>query len=179
MDTIISDNAQAQISRRVEEILNLLQIKDWTSEPYNKNLNFTERVWRDEKRKTEFALDCSNAPAFTWLLALEYVCFIMNHTAHERLGWRTPTEWLLGYTPDITVLLTFVFWEPVYYAVNEATFPETPQEALGRFVGIADVVGASVTFKILTEDMKVITRSVVRTATKPGPYQNLRANLQP
>ena len=45
MDTIISDNAQAQISRRVEKILNSLQIKDWTSEPCNKNLNFTERVW--------------------------------------------------------------------------------------------------------------------------------------
>ena len=102
----------------------------------------------------------------------------MNHTAHERLGWRTPTEWLLGYTPDITVLLTFVFWEPVYYAVNEATFPKTPQEALGRFVGIADIVGATVTFKLLTEDMKVITRSVVWTGTKPGPYQNLRANAR-
>ena len=76
------------------------------------------------------------------------------------------------------MLLTFVFWEPVYYAVNEATFPETPQEALGRFVGIADVVGALVTFKILTEDMKVITWSVVRTATTPGPYQNLRANAR-
>ena len=77
------------------------------------------------------------------------------------LGWRTPTEWLLGYTPDITVLLIFTFWEPVHYAVNEASFPETPDEALGRFVGIADVVGATVTFKMLTEDMKVIAHSVV------------------
>ena len=43
---------------------------------------------------------------------------------------------------------------------------------LGRFVGIADVVGATVTFKTLTEDTKVIAHSVVRTATKPGAYQN-------
>ena len=76
----------------------------------------------------------------------------MNHTAQESLGWRTPVEWLLGYTPDITVLLQFVFWEPVYFARNEASFPEQPDEELGRFVGIADVVGNSVTFKILTED---------------------------
>ena len=60
--------------------------------------------------------------------------------------------------------------------MNEATFPETPQEALGRFVGISETTGAAISFKILTEDMKVITRSVVRTATKAGPYQNLRAN---
>ena len=178
MDQIISDNAKAQISTRVEEILNMLHIKDWTSEPHNKNLNFAERVWRDAKRKTELALNFSDAPAFVWLLALEYVCFVMNHTAQESLGWRTPTEWLLGYTPDITVLLCFVFWEPVYYAVDEASFPADPDEALGRFVGISEVVGATVTFKILTEDMKVIARSVVRTATKPGAYQNKRANAQ-
>ena len=66
----------------------------------------------------------------------------------------------------------------MYYAVNEASFPETPDEALGRFVGIADVVGATVTFKILTEEMKVIARSVVRTATKPGAYQNKCANAR-
>ena len=97
----------------------------------------------------------------------------MNHAAQERLGWRTPTEWLLGCTPDISVLLIFIFWEPVHCAVNEASFPETPDEALGRFVGIADGVGATITFKILTQNMKVITRSVVCTATKPGVYQNL------
>ena len=176
MDQIISDNAKAQISTRVEEILNLLQIKDWTSEAYNKNLNFAERCWQDCKNGTELILNYSGAPAYTWLLALKYKCFLKNHTAHESLGWRTPSEWLLGYTPDISVLLIFVFWEPVYYAVNEATWPEDPHEALGRFVGIADTVGAAVTFKILTEDMKVIARSVVRTATKPGVFQNLRAN---
>ena len=64
----------------------------------------------------------------------------------------------------------------VYYVVNESSWPDTPHEALGRFVGIADTVGAAITFKILTEDMKVISRSVVRTATRPGVFQNLRAN---
>ena len=178
MDQIISDDARAEISHRVEEILNMLQTKDWTSEPHNKNLNFAERVWRDVKRKTEHTLDFSDAPAFTWLLALDCVCFITNHTAQERLGWRTPTEWLLGHTPNIAAILIFIFWEPVYCAVNEASFPETPNEALGRFVAIADVVGATITFKILTQDMKVITRSVVRTATKAGAHQNLRANAR-
>ena len=176
MDQIVSDNARAEISKRVQHILNELQIKDWTSEPHNKNQNFAERVWRDAKRMTETTLNFSDAPAYVWLLALEYVCFVKNHTADEKLGGRTPVEWLLGYTPDITALLCFIFWEPVYYAVNEGSFPETPDEALGRFVGIADCVGSSISFKILTEDMKIITRSVVRTATKPGVYQNLRAN---
>ena len=31
MDQIISDNAKAQIAKRVQEILNVLQMKDWSS----------------------------------------------------------------------------------------------------------------------------------------------------
>ena len=58
---------------------------------------------------------------------------------------------------------------------KRASYPEQPNEALGRFVGIADVVGASITFKILTEEMKIIIRSAVRTATKEGAYKNRRA----
>ena len=119
----------------------MLQIKDWTSEPHNKNLNFAEHVWQDAKRKTEITLNFRNAPAFVWLLCLEYVCFVMNHTAQEQLGWCTPTEWLLGYTPDITVLLQFTFGEPMYHPSNEAHFSQVPNEELGHFVGIVDVVG--------------------------------------
>ena len=144
MDEIISDNAQAQQSRRVEEILNMLIIKNRSSEAHVKNQNFAERVWQMAKRMVETTMNMSDAPAFVWLLCLDYVCFVLNHTSHESLGGRTPTEWLLGYTPDITVLLCFTFWEPVYYAVNEASFPAESEEALGRFVGIADVVGNTV-----------------------------------
>ena len=92
MDQIISDNARAEISHRVEEILNMSQMKDWTSEPHNKNLNFAERVWRDVKRKTEHTLDFSDAPAFTWLLALDCVCFITKTTQHRNAwdGGRRP-----------------------------------------------------------------------------------------
>ena len=63
----------------------------------------------------------------------------------------------------------------MHCAVEEASYPEQPNEALGRFVGIADVVGASVTFKMLTEEMKIIIRSTVRTATKEGAHKNRRA----
>ena len=143
MDQIARNNARAEISKRVQHILNKLQIKDWTSEPHNKNQNFAKCVWRDVKRMTETTLNFSDAPAYVWLLALEYVCFVKNHTASEQLGGRTPAEWLLGFTPDITALLCFIFWEPVYYAIDEGSFPETPDEALGRFVGIADCVGNS------------------------------------
>ena len=178
MDQIISDVAKAQISKRVNELLNTLMIDQQISEPHNKNQNYAERVWRDLKRMVERVLDFSDAPAYTWLLALQYVCFIKNHVAQEKLGWRTAIEWVLGFTPDISVLLIFTFWEPVYYAVDEAHWPRDTREAMGRFVGISNGVGNAITFKILTENMKVIRRSVVRSGAGQGIFVNLRANKE-
>ena len=174
MDMLMSDNAAAQISQRVEEILRTFCIKDWQSEPHNKNQNYSERRWQDVKRMTEYLLNNVGAPANTWLLACTHVCMVLNHTASEKLGGRTPAEWLLGYTPDITPLVQFMFYEPVYYKVHTEQFPD-PSEALGRYVGVAETVGNAMSFKILTETGKIITRSVVRTATKGGPFWNIRA----
>ncbi len=182
MDTIISDCAKAEISTRCKDILRTFMIRDWQSEPHNKNQNFAERGWRDTQRMTNTLLNYSGGPPFTWLLALQYVCFVINHTASERLGWRTPIEWLLGWTPDITVLLRFIFWEPVYYLTygevdedKKTKKLKKPMEALGRFVGISKHVGHAMTYKILTEKGKVISRAVIRTANKKGVFLNKRA----
>jgi hypothetical protein len=92
------------------------------------------------------------------------------------LNWRTPIEWLLGYTPDITTFLQFEFWEPVYYSKYDATFPEDPTELLGRFVGISEHVGNAMTFKVMTSEEKIISRAVVRSAMKGGAFTNKRAD---
>ena len=170
---LISDNAKAQLSDKVKEILGTFVINNRTSEPHNKNQNFSERVYRDVKRMVERLLAMRGAPDSWWLLALEYVCFIFNHLATERLNWRTPTEWLLGFTTDIAVLLLFIFHQPVYYCSFDK---DDDEEILGQFAGIAENVGHSLTFKIVTNGGKTISRSLVRSATEPCIFQNLRAN---
>ena len=176
MDRLISDNAKAQISERVKEILRTFCIKDWQSEPYKGNQNYAERGWKDTKTRTNNLLNMSGAPPELWLQALAYVCTIQNHSAVTSLNNRTPIEWLLGYTPDITVLLQFQFWEPVYYAKYDAKFPADSTEMLGRFVGIAENVGNAMTFKVLTSEGKIIHRSVVRSAAGEGAFINIRAD---
>jgi hypothetical protein len=175
MDKLISDNAKAQISERVQDILRTFAIKDWQSEPYKGNQNFAERGWRDTKTKVNSLLNVSGADPEAWLLALEYVCFVQNHTAVPSLGNRTPIEWLLGYTPDISVLLQFSFWEPVLYKKYDEKFPSDSTELMGRFVGIAENVGHGMTYKILTEDNKIIHRAVARSGNKTGGFDNKRA----
>ena len=104
------------------------------------------------------------------VLCLLYSVYLLNHTAVESLSWRTPIEACFGDTPDISPLLQFTFYEPVYFLDQDTRFPETG-ERLGRFVGITENHGDALTYWILTPDNQLLARSVVRTATGNEPNQ--------
>ena len=81
---------------------------------------------------------------------------------------------LTGQTPDISFLLHFPFWEPVYYTVHpnkpSSNFPSTSNEKKGYWVRFSNNVGDKLTWKILTEDTKhLIFRSAVRSANNTTP----------
>ena len=177
MDKLISDSAQVEVGKRVKDILQALVIDDWQSEPHYQHQNFAEHCYSTIKPMVNKLLDRTGAPAYCWLLALLYVIFVLNHTAVQSLNWRTPIESLTGSTPDISSLVLFHFWEPVYYKVDDTSFPSKSTEKLGRFVGIAEHVGHALTFKILTDDtLKIIHRSNIRSALNPTS-ENLRASM--
>ena len=173
MSKLISDCAQVEMSRRVLDILRSLCISGWQSEPHQQHQNPAERRYQTAKRMTNTLLDRSGSPASTWLLALLYACFVLNHTYCASIK-AVPAQKLTGSTPDISPLLRFYWWQPVYYKVDDSAFPSETRELRGRFVGIAEHVGHAMTFKILTDDTsKVIYRSNVRPADVPMEY-NLR-----
>jgi hypothetical protein len=82
---------------------------------------------------------------------------------------------MTGDTPDISHLIHFDYYQPVYY-LTPASFPET-KEKLGRWLGPAKNVGDAMTWKILTEKQSIIARSAVRP-TDDGETPNLRQNLE-
>jgi hypothetical protein len=106
-----------------------------------------------------------------WYLSLSHVCVLLNHVTRKSLNWCTPIEWLLGFTLDITVLLVFVFWEPVYYKEVEPAFANTPKK-FGRFTGISAGVGHSMMFIIYIESGDLTHRSTLRSARHGGAYTN-------
>ena len=62
------------------------------------------RTYMIDSRQSEMLVPCAKA------------CMHSNESFYTReLNWRTATEWLLGGTPDITVFLIFIFYEPIYY----------------------------------------------------------------
>ena len=110
-----------------------------------------------------------NVTPDAWLLCLEWVADVMNHSAEESLGWKPPLQILTGQTIDISILLYFMFWDIVYVSrskdakYNREIGSEKSSEIRGRFVGFAWSVGHAITFKVLTNDTKrIICRSKVR-----------------
>ena len=83
---LISDRAQVEISERVKQVLRPLHISTWQSEPHQQHQNPAEREHQNIKRLCNTILDRSGAPAYTWLLCLMYVCFLLNNTWCESIG---------------------------------------------------------------------------------------------
>ena len=175
---LLVDSAKVECSEAVLTYLRLLCIGLWQSEPYHQHQNATERRWQTVKRITNRILAHSGADASLWLEAIQYVCFVLNHVAHPSLDYCVPLEVLKGCVQDISPILVFRWYEPVYYMVDDSSFPSKSVEARGRFVGFAENVGHIMTFQILTDDTKrIICRSSVRSAIKAGTHNRRLENL--
>jgi hypothetical protein len=102
-----------------------------------------------------------------------YVCFVLNNAFLEVIQ-STPLRQAYGTDNDISPTLYFSFYEPVYYLVDETTFPSESKELRGRWVGVSENVGHFMTYKILTDDTcRIIHRSNIRSAADPNA-RNLR-----
>jgi hypothetical protein len=93
----------------------------------------------------------------------KYLCEIHNIMSDETLGQKTPWSARKGETPDISAYMQFTFYELVYYPEPKETFPST-REKVGRFIGVSQHIGDSLTFEILTKKGTIVHRSVVRPA---------------
>ena len=176
MDKLISDSAKSETSKKVLDILRSMFIEDWQSEPHHQWQNFAENRWQTLQNMANNVLNRTGAPDGSWLLCLQWLCYILNHTATKALNWEVPITKLTGQTPDISAILQFSFWEPVYFATNDgtATYPSTPNEAFGYFAGISEHVGDALTFLVWNPETKqLLHRSDVRAAMKTGE-RNLR-----
>ena len=110
---LTSDHANCEMSARVKDILRALMIGHWKSEPFCHHQNFAEHRWGHVKSNLEWLVAFLDVDPDCWLLALNCVCSVMSMTAEKALGWHAPQEVATGETPDINILLCFVFWDVV------------------------------------------------------------------
>src|SRR5688500_2997993 len=103
----------------------------------------------------------------------QYVVMVLNHLATPSLDNRTPIEKGFGVTPDISRLLQFYFYQPIFYLdTNKPAFPKS-KELLGHWVGLTENIGDALTYWILTTEHQLIACSTLHPASHPG-HQNLR-----
>ena len=174
MDKLLSDSAKTEISNKVMDILRAYHISNWHSEPYHQNQNPAEWRYRTIKSWTNTVMNRSGAPANCWLLCLIYVCYLLNHIACTALDGKIPLLALTGITPDISIILLFTFYQPVFYANYDQHFPSESEERAGYWVGFGEHCGDAMTHKILDQDtQKIIYRSAVRPKKSSTPNHRL------
>ena len=81
---------------------------------------------------------------------------------------------LTGITPEISIILLFTFYQPVFYATYDQHFPCESEERAGYWVGFGEHCGDAMTHKILDHDtQKIIYRSAVRPKKSSTPNHRL------
>ena len=106
------------------------------------------------------------------------MCYPLNHISCESLKGPIPLTKLYGVTPDISILMMYTFYQSVYYASNNQSFPSTSEEKHAFWVGFGEHAGDAITHKLLdSSSNKVIYRSVVQPADDIHPNKHLLTDL--
>ena len=130
IDKLLSDSAKTEISNKVMDIVRVYHISNWNSEPYHQNQNPAEWRYRTIKSWTNTVMR-SATPTNCWLLYLIYVCHLLSHIACSALDGKIPLFPLTGITPDISIILLFTFYQPVFYATYDQNYQSESEEKAG------------------------------------------------
>ena len=170
MTKLISDYAKVEISNKVNDILRMYHSSSWNSEPYHQHQNPAEGRYCTLKSWTNTIMNRSGAPADCWLRCMINASYILNHLLCESLAGNVPLEMLDGVSPDISILLLYTFYQPVFYATHNQSYPCTSEERAARWVGFGEHVGDTVTHKLLDDDTKkIFYRSAARPSDSAHP----------
>lgn len=170
MDDLVTDNAKEELGAKWGELVSAYHIRQRTTEPYTSWQNRAEAEIKRIKGDIRYHTNRRRSPKRLWNYLGAWVADIRRVTANTDLGsaGRTPHEIVHGDTPDISDLISFDWYEDVFYHVGPTEHDAFPQEreALGKWIGVARTVGQRLTFYVLTEKGSVIARSTVRHLTE-------------
>ena len=96
---------------------------------------------------------------------MSYVYYLLNLTSCESLKGQIPLTKLYGVTPDISILMMYTFYQSVYYASHNQSFPSTSEENHAFGVGFGEHVGDAINHKLLDSSSNEI---IYRSAGPPA-----------
>ena len=102
------------------------------------------------------------------------MCYLLNHIACNALDGKIPLLSLPGITPDISIILLFTFYQPVFYAMYDQHFSSESEDRAGYWLEFEEHCGDAMTHKILDHGtQKIIFRSAVRPKKSSSPNHRL------
>ena len=122
MDKLISDSAKNEISHKIKDILRAYNINDWQSEPYHQNQNPADWRYRTIKAWANTIMNRTVAPAYCWLLTLQYVCYILSHMSTASLGGQVPFSSCMV-SPQISVSCSSTPSTSLFLCSHDRNFP--------------------------------------------------------
>ena len=165
MTELISDGAREQVAPNslMMQKIRKYDIKHTTTEPHRHNQNRAEGVIRELKRKWYRTMMRHKVPKRLWDYGIRWCCDIMNRTSNSvySLKGRTPLEELTGETPDISEYLDFGFYDYVLVHENAGL----GEQILCRWLGVSHRVGSQMTYFVIKENGKVLSRGSVQRVT--------------
>ena len=164
-ERLTSDGAAEQTGPKTEfmKIVRKYDIDHHLSEPYRPNQNRAESVIREVKRRWFKHMVKRRVPKRLWDYGIVWVCETMSLTANSTfsLAGRTPMEQVTGETPDISEYLDFGFYDWVWYKDNAGV----GENSFGRWLGVSHRVGNLMSYWILTNTGRIVSRTTVQRVT--------------
>jgi len=163
---MVSDGAKEEIKGDWGAICRKYRIKQEQTLPYSKWRNLAEASVREMKISIRRATRRTRSPKRLWCYLAEWVAAIRRLTALDlkQLEGRTPTEDVLGSTPDISPYGMFDWYQPVWYMEPEAKFPHE-KKCLGLWIGVAEASVDLMAYRILKGTGKTVVRKSVWSLT--------------
>ena len=70
----------------------------------------------------------TGAPGDCLLLCMIHSSYILNHLSCEALDGNVPLGMLYGVSPDISIILLYTFYQPVFHATHNQSYPSVSEE---------------------------------------------------
>ena len=80
------------------------------------------------------------------------ICYLLNHISCPALEGKIPLFALTGITRDISIILLFTFYQPVFYATYDPEFPSESEERAGYWDGFGEHCGNVMIHKLLDHE---------------------------
>ena len=137
--------------------------RTWT-EPNSPWQNLAEKAGGVIKARCRDMMRRTNTPIVLWDYCIEYNSELRSITATKNieLGGRTPFEKVMGYTPDISELVEFEWYQWVWFFAST----KLDRVQLGRWLGPAHNAGQGLAYYILNNLGEVVMRSSISPIPK-------------